>query len=295
MITGSAPISAPVKDFLRVVFGCTVVEGYGMTESSTAGAICHPEDLSNGHVGMPSPSVEVKLRDVAEMGYLANASPPRGEICMRGPTIFAGYFKMPDKTAEALAPDGWLYTGDIGEWTPQGQLRIIDRKKNIFKLAQGEYVAAEKIENIISRCPLVAQAFVYGDGLQSWLVAIIVPDPEESLKWAQAAGIAAGSDATPAAVAALVRAHGDALVREVHEQVRRDRVGGLPTVACRPHLPERVCVHHRYMRLAWLLSWQALRCRVALASIQSLGPLTMAFLLPLSNSSATTQRKGLPT
>lgn len=219
MITGSAPISAPVKDFLRVVFGCTVVEGYGMTESSTAGAICHPEDLSNGHVGMPSPSVEVKLRDVAEMGYLANASPPRGEICMRGPTIFAGYFKMPDKTAEALAPDGWLYTGDIGEWTPQGQLRIIDRKKNIFKLAQGEYVAAEKIENIISRCPLVAQAFVYGDGLQSWLVAIIVPDPEESLKWAQAAGIAAGSDATPAAVAALVRAHGDALVREVHEQI----------------------------------------------------------------------------
>ena len=216
MFTGSAPLSDAVKDFMRVAFGVIFIEGYGMTESAAAGTLCHPLDLSKGHVGGPTVSIEVKLQDVPEMGYVSAATPPRGEICMRGPPIFKGYFCMPDKTAETIDGDGWLHTGDIGQWNADGTMKIIDRKKNIFKLAQGEYVAAEKIENIVMRSPLVAQCFVHGDSLQSYLVGIVVPDLEEVAKWAAAQGL--GGGATPAALV-TGEATSARLKAAVHEQM----------------------------------------------------------------------------
>jgi long-chain acyl-CoA synthetase len=145
MVSGSAPLSANVMTFFRCMLGIPVMEGYGQTEGSAAATLCHPEDIgSAGHVGGPVGSCEVKLVDVSEMGYLstdtAHRNKPcrgRGEIWVRGPSVFKGYYKEEEKTKETIDDDGWLHSGDIGLWTMEGALQIIDRKKNIFKLAQG--------------------------------------------------------------------------------------------------------------------------------------------------------------
>ncbi|KAF5896501.1 long-chain-fatty-acid--CoA ligase 5 [Clarias magur] len=176
MVTGAAPISPSVLTFLRACLGCQIFEAYGQTECTAGCTISLPGDWTAGHVGVPVPCNVVKLVDVEEMNYLA--SNDEGEVCIKGKNVFCGYLGDPEKTAEALDQDGWLHTGDIGKWLPNGVLKIIDRKKNIFKLAQGEYIAPEKIENVYIRCGSVAQVFVHGDSLQSCLVGIVVPDAE---------------------------------------------------------------------------------------------------------------------
>ena len=97
---------------------------------------------------------------------------------MRGFNVFAGYYKLPDVTAECLTDDGWFMTGDVGEWQDDGSLRIIDRKKNLFKLAQGEYIRPEHIENVYKQSKYVGAIYVHGDSLHSHLVAIVVPNPD---------------------------------------------------------------------------------------------------------------------
>nr|XP_028586114.1 long-chain-fatty-acid--CoA ligase 5 [Podarcis muralis]XP_028586115.1 long-chain-fatty-acid--CoA ligase 5 [Podarcis muralis]XP_028586116.1 long-chain-fatty-acid--CoA ligase 5 [Podarcis muralis] len=187
VVTGAAPISSPVLTFLRAAFGCQIFEAYGQTECTGGCTFSLPGDWTTGHVGPPLACNIVKLDDVAEMNYLAANG--EGEICIKGPNVFKGYLKDPEKTDEAIDRDGWLHTGDIGKWMPSGALKIIDRKKNIFKLAQGEYIAPEKIENIYLRSAPVAQVFVHGDSLQSFLVSVVVPDPETLPEFAAKLGV----------------------------------------------------------------------------------------------------------
>uniref|UniRef100_A0A672ZS70 Long-chain-fatty-acid--CoA ligase n=1 Tax=Sphaeramia orbicularis TaxID=375764 RepID=A0A672ZS70_9TELE len=187
MITGAAPVAPVILTFLRAALGCQFYEGYGQTECTAGCSMSMPGDWTAGHVGPPLPCNHIKVVDVAEMNYLAANG--EGEVCVKGPNVFKGYLKDPEKTEEAIDKDGWLHTGDIGKWLPNGTLKIIDRKKHIFKLAQGEYIAPEKIETIYNRSDAVAQIFVHGDSLQACLVGIIVPDPDFLPMWAKKKGI----------------------------------------------------------------------------------------------------------
>ncbi|XP_062351982.1 long-chain-fatty-acid--CoA ligase 5 isoform X1 [Cinclus cinclus] len=187
MVTGAAPISPSVLTFLRAALGCQIFEAYGQTECSAGSTFSMPGDWTTGHVGAPLACNIIKLDDVEEMSYFSSNN--EGEVCIKGPNVFKGYLKDPEKTAEAIDKDGWLHTGDIGKWLPNGTLKIIDRKKNIFKLAQGEYIAPEKIENVYIGSAPVAQVFVHGESLRSFLIGIVVPDAEMLPEFAAKLGV----------------------------------------------------------------------------------------------------------
>ena len=247
LLTGSAPIDPQVVEFFRIAFSTSFCEGYGQTECAGVATLTSVIDqVSLGHVGSPLACCEVKLVNIPEMGYFATdtshgretdaagvvvkAGIPcdgRGEVCYRGHNVFPGYYRDPIRSAETVDADGWLHSGDVGVWTPQGNIVIVDRKKNIFKLSQGEYVAVEKIENVYVKAPLAGQTFIYGDSLHSMLVGVVTPDVDALRQWALANGVAASSDtevfALPAYRFALVtelNAAGEAAALQGFERVK---------------------------------------------------------------------------
>jgi len=183
LVVGSAPLAGQVLTFARCALGCAIVEGYGQTESVAPATLTVQGEWRPEHVGPPLASNAIKLCDVEEMDYYARNN--QGEVCIRGASVFQGYFKDSAKTREVKDDQGWLHTGDIGEWLPNGTLKIIDRKKHIFKLSQGEYIAPEKIENIYVRSNFVAQVFVHGLSLKSSIVAVVVPECDTIKAWAR--------------------------------------------------------------------------------------------------------------
>ncbi|XP_050726596.1 long-chain-fatty-acid--CoA ligase 1-like isoform X2 [Eriocheir sinensis] len=183
LVVGSAPLAGNVLTFMRAALGCVIVEGYGQTECGAPATLTIQGDYKPDHVGPPIACNAIKLVDVPEMDYYASQS--QGEVCIKGTNVFLGYFKDPEKTRETMDGQGWLHTGDIGQWLPNGTLKIIDRKKHIFKLSQGEYIAPEKVENIYVRSQYVAQVFVHGESLKSSVVAIVVPEVEAVKEWAR--------------------------------------------------------------------------------------------------------------
>eukprot|EP00668_Euglena_longa_P012050 GGOE01014475.1.p1 GENE.GGOE01014475.1~~GGOE01014475.1.p1 ORF type:complete len:694 (+),score=195.48 GGOE01014475.1:35-2083(+) len=176
--TGAAPLSPTLQEFIKVCFGCPMYEGYGLTETTAVSHCCDYEDNNVGHVGPPLSCCEMKLESVPEMNYTTDDTPcPRGEVLIRGTNIMRGYYKEPALTKEVLDADGWFHSGDIGRFNKNGTLSIVDRKKNIFKLAQGEYIAVERLESALLQGPLIGQIFLYGNSYKDVLVAIVVPDP----------------------------------------------------------------------------------------------------------------------
>jgi len=232
IITGAAPCPPYLAEFLKVMVSCPVIQGYGMTETSAAASLQLHTDPTVGHNGPPLPCCEIKLVDVDEMGYHASDTPfSRGEIWVRGANIFKGYYKNPKATSEALNEDGWLLTGDIGRWNNNGTLSIIDRKKNIFKLSQGEYVAAEHVEQVYGKAAIVNQMFVYGNSYKPFVLGVVVPNAQvvyekgKEEKWWTHIGEAENKLASPAFLAEyakMIDTHREAITAWVHSELKTE-------------------------------------------------------------------------
>ncbi len=177
-VSGGAPLSPKIAYFFDLL-GFKVLEGYGLTETSAPCNANRPDRIKIGTVGPALPGTEVKIAQ-------------DGEILVRGPCIMKGYYKNPTATAEALEPDGWFHTGDIGEIDADGCLRITDRKKDIIVTAGGKNVAPQNIENTLKTFPLVSQAMVYGDQ-RPYLVVLITVSEEPARKLLADMGVQAGA------------------------------------------------------------------------------------------------------
>lgn len=180
LVSGSAPIDPSLHQFLRIVFASNFTQGYGLTETYAVALVQHEGDFTSGNCGGVTPNSECALVDVPDMDYLSTDQPrPRGELVIRSTTQMDGYYRNDEETAKAVDADGWFHTGDICSVDELGRFSIVDRRKNVLKLAQGEYISPERIENVyLANCGWLASAYVHGDSHQSFLVAIfgIAPD-----------------------------------------------------------------------------------------------------------------------
>lgn len=174
MVSGSAPLDPGLHQFLRVVFGNHFIQGYGLTETYAVSLAQTDGDLSAGNCGAVAPCVEACLLDLPDMDYLSTDQPhPRGELLLRGPSVFKEYYKNSEETAKAFTEDGWFKTGDVASVDERGRFKIIDRRKNVLKLSQGEYVNPERLENVyLANCPWIGSGFVHGVSDQNFLVML---------------------------------------------------------------------------------------------------------------------------
>lgn len=169
-MVGTAPISPEMAAFVESVVDLPLHDGYGSTE---AGGV-----IVDTHVLKP-PVLDYKLEDVPELGYFSTDSPhPRGELLVKTENIFPGYYKRPEVTAEVFDADGYYRTGDIMAEIGPDRLVYVDRRKNVLKLSQGEFVAVSRLEAVFVSSPLVRQIYVYGNSARAYLLAVIVPTPD---------------------------------------------------------------------------------------------------------------------
>lgn len=218
MISGSAPLDPSLHQFLQVVFANRIFQGYGLTESYACSLFQAEGDLKTGTCGTVAPALEACLLSLPDMEYSVNDKPyPRGELLIRGNTLFQEYFKNEAETKKSFTEDGWFKTGDVASIDELGRFQIIDRRKNVLKLAQGEYVSPERIEGVLlSGLNYLAQAFVHGDSLQTFLIGVFGVQPD---LFAPFASKILGSEISPTDLEAIKAACRD---EKVKKQVLKD-------------------------------------------------------------------------
>ncbi len=196
-VTGAAPINPEILGFFDAA-GVLVLEGWGMTETSTAATISKPDDFKIGTIGKPFPGCEVRIAE-------------DGEILVKGPNVFQGYYKNEEATRETIV-DGWLHTGDVGEIDSDGFIKITGRKKDIIITAGGKNITPANLEAEIKQHPLVSQCVVVGDR-RPYLVALVTLDPEEIVGYAKEHGLPENPEelAGNAEIKKGIEAHVDAI------------------------------------------------------------------------------------
>jgi long-chain acyl-CoA synthetase len=173
-ISGGAPLAREIAEFLHAI-GVLILEGYGLTETCSPTTVNRLERYKFGTVGKALPGTELRIAE-------------DGEILVRGPHVFREYYNDPAATREAIEPDGWFHTGDIGVLDEEGFLRITDRKKDIIVTSGGKNIAPQNLENLLKNDRYISQAFVYGDR-KKYLTALLTLAPEEIVAWAARQGI----------------------------------------------------------------------------------------------------------
>jgi long-chain acyl-CoA synthetase len=239
-VTGAAPIAPEILEFFYAC-GVTVLEGWGMTETTAVGTVNMPDQLKFGTVGRPMPGVEIRIAE------------DDSEILMQGPCVFREYWRNEEATAETLV-DGWLHTGDLGSVDEDGYLSITGRKKDIIITAGGKNLTPSNIENDLKQSRFISQAVMHGDR-RPYPVALITLDPEEILPWAAEQGLPEDPAALAHAdeVRALIQAELDrananyAQVEQIKKFVILDRDLSIEDGELTPTLKvKRAVVNERY-------------------------------------------------
>jgi long-chain acyl-CoA synthetase len=188
-MNGGGPVAKDTQRFISMAI-TPMINGYGLTETTAMGALMDPMEWTDSALGNIPGSIEIKLVDFPDAGYYATNKPhPQGEVWIRGTPVLEKYWENEEETKAALSPDGWFKTGDIGEFDKNGHLKIIDRKKNLIKTLNGEYIALEKLESIYRSATVVANICVYADDQQARPIAIIVPAEPALKKTAERLGV----------------------------------------------------------------------------------------------------------
>jgi long-chain acyl-CoA synthetase len=196
VLSGGAPLSVDTQHFVNICFCCPVVQGYGLTETCGGATLADKHDLTTGHVGPPISCCEIRLREWKDANYSPYNDTPQGEILIHGDNVALGYFKNEKQTNEDfIMLDGKRYfsSGDIGEFREDGSMKIIgiklyfiglkrsflDRKKDLIKLAHGEYISLGKVETTLLTSSYIDNICVYDDSDKDYLIALVVPNKKE--------------------------------------------------------------------------------------------------------------------